>query len=982
MRKISYVLFSLVLLILTNNYFAQNYDYKFISTKDGLPSSTITGITKDKNGIIWIGTEKGLCYISNGKIRQFKGLPDEGVLSVFASSDGSLWVGLGIKQFLVKIKDGKVTSYLKEQKALKNGSVLSIFENKKHIYLAQNDGITVISPEGKFKPLINKMKSDTMMSYWTVDFFTRNDKVYATSVLRGVNEVIIQENDVVFKNIYKGEFLYGSTCLDNNLILSFDPDAKLFNADKFLRKQNQTSIKKVSSRLPSMYVSDKNKNVFGGCYNFNYGIHGLIKLDRNFTEELILPEIIPGQELFYDKANNEIYFGTGYGVYIVNASLYSKIFKIKKEITEKPILSSYPEKNGVVALTGDGLFYFDAENTVKKEISVNELRNFANNRQLEPTNSLFNSKVNHWNEATFNGLQFDDLKFINGKWFVFSKIGFFIINNKFEIEDFIPIPASHLNFTINGELIFDQFRLSLICLKTNPTKELLFDSFRQNKLVLKHVMGIEKFGQNVVIITESQGVYFYDKKAVHPIKLKDLNSDVYRSTSFQNKYLVISSVNGEILFYDSEQNFKLVKTIKKSQFYNESIIDLKGNGNYLVFITSKRIFIWDGKNLKSYNEYQNGIHSYNRVNLNGKNLVVYAPTIITRIELPKLLKEFDKKIVFNVTNKFTKTNEPIFKKSNQFFAKKDAVYLQFLSFNELDFDVLKAFYRTNQNDWIEIDQNGKIYLQNLDFGDTKIEFKVLDKRSGNITWQKTYFIINPTPWYLQFWAISLYILLFSASLILSTRYFVTQSKKKEIESLTFKNRLNELQMEALQSQMNPHFVFNALNSVQKYILDIDQEKALSFLNQFSILIRRVLDYSDRKLISIEEELEFIQLYLSIENQRFQGALTIKQEVDCDELIMIPPLLIQPLIENAIIYGLRSELGEMLISFSIKQEEEWLRIEIKNEINSEVIKNHTFQSKSTEIIQKRLALYDANATLTTTIKDSFFTATILLPITDK
>jgi hypothetical protein len=72
---------------------------------------------------------------------------------------------------------------------------------------------------------------------------------------------------------------------------------------------------------------------------------------------------------------------------------------------------------------------------------------------------------------------------------------------------------------------------------------------------------------------------------------------------------------------------------------------------------------------------------------------------------------------------------------------------------------------------------------------------------------------------------------------------------------------------------------------------------------------------------------------------------------------------------------------MLISFSINQEEEWLRIEIKNEINSEVIKNHTFQSKSTEIIQKRLTLYDANATLTTTIKDSFFIATILLPINE-
>jgi LytS/YehU family sensor histidine kinase len=300
----------------------------------------------------------------------------------------------------------------------------------------------------------------------------------------------------------------------------------------------------------------------------------------------------------------------------------------------------------------------------------------------------------------------------------------------------------------------------------------------------------------------------------------------------------------------------------------------------------------------------------------------------------------------------------------------------------LNTDVLKGYYRINRNDWIEIEQSGKINLQNLEYGETEIEFKVTDKRLGKVTWRQTYTITNPTPWYLQFWAISLYILLFSGGIVILTRYFVLQSKKKEIEKLTFKNRFNELQMEVLQSQMNPHFVFNALNSVQKYILDIDQEKALSFLNQFSILIRRVLDYSDTKLISIEEELEFIQLYLSIENQRFQGTLSIQQEVDCDELIMIPPLLIQPLIENAIIYGLRSELGEIFISISIKQEEKSLRIKIKNEINSEVIKNHTFQSKSTEIIQKRLALYDTNATLTTTIKDSFFTATILLPITDK
>jgi two-component system LytT family sensor kinase len=156
---------------------------------------------------------------------------------------------------------------------------------------------------------------------------------------------------------------------------------------------------------------------------------------------------------------------------------------------------------------------------------------------------------------------------------------------------------------------------------------------------------------------------------------------------------------------------------------------------------------------------------------------------------------------------------------------------------------------------------------------------------------------------------------------------------------------------------------------------------LLFLNQFSVLIRKVLDYSSLKSISIEEEMEFIDLYLGIENQRFQGTLNVEKEIDCDELTLIPPLLIQPLIENAIIYGLRSELGEMLIFFSIKQEEKWLRIEIKNEINAQVIKNHSFQSKSTEIIQKRLALYDAKASIKSSIENQYFIATILLPINE-
>ena len=86
-------------------------------------------------------------------------------------------------------------------------------------------------------------------------------------------------------------------------------------------------------------------------------------------------------------------------------------------------------------------------------------------------------------------------------------------------------------------------------------------------------------------------------------------------------------------------------------------------------------------------------------------------------------------------------------------------------------------------------------------------------------------------------------------------------------------------------------------------------------------------------------------------------------------------------KNAIIYGLRSEFGEMRIFLAITEEDKMLRIVIKNEINPKITKNHSYQSKSTEIIQKRLAIYNSNASLKTTIEDQLFIAIILLPINE-
>ncbi len=127
-----------------------------------------------------------------------------------------------------------------------------------------------------------------------------------------------------------------------------------------------------------------------------------------------------------------------------------------------------------------------------------------------------------------------------------------------------------------------------------------------------------------------------------------------------------------------------------------------------------------------------------------------------------------------------------------------------------------------------------------------------------------------------------------------------------------------LEQQALQTQMNPHFLFNALNSIKLYIINNDQKQAVYYLNKFSKLIRNILDVSKVKEVSLKEELSTMDLYMSIENIRFSNEIDYKLNVDSDlntDTIKVPPLILQPFIENAIWHGLSSKEGSKTIALN-------------------------------------------------------------------
>jgi len=151
-----------------------------------------------------------------------------------------------------------------------------------------------------------------------------------------------------------------------------------------------------------------------------------------------------------------------------------------------------------------------------------------------------------------------------------------------------------------------------------------------------------------------------------------------------------------------------------------------------------------------------------------------------------------------------------------------------------------------------------------------------------------------------------------------------EAERKEKEAEMFKLQATGLQLKALRAQMNPHFVFNALNSVQNFITSNDNTLAAKYLAQFAHLMRQSLEYSELEIISLEKEIEFLKNYLEInQNLRFENKMSHSLEVDEDieeDIFGVPTMIIQPYIENAIEHGIRSKKkGHILVKFELADE---------------------------------------------------------------
>lgn len=206
----------------------------------------------------------------------------------------------------------------------------------------------------------------------------------------------------------------------------------------------------------------------------------------------------------------------------------------------------------------------------------------------------------------------------------------------------------------------------------------------------------------------------------------------------------------------------------------------------------------------------------------------------------------------------------------------------------------------------------------------KYTFKVRSCNNEGI-WngKETHFTFTiKSPFYLTWWFL---LVTFLGSFGLIYAFFIIRIyniKKKQRLDFERKVEMSKIELKALRSQMNPHFVFNSLNAIQHYIFNAKSEEAIKYLNKFARLVRIILNNSEKPTVTVGEDLEALKLYLELEQMRFEGKfdyeIIVDESVDIDYDIM-PPLLMQPYVENAILHGLnpKPEKGKLTIRLSSK-----------------------------------------------------------------
>lgn len=878
--------------------FSQDLHYDQYTTDDGLPSNTIYEIVQDSNGLLWMGTENGLVSFDGVSFERFTDprLMDNDIIELEIS------------------KDGHVT-----------------FTNMSNQYCRLEGNEVVLNS------IVVELEDSK--SIGTVDLFTYNDVdflFYHSNGHHYLNKLFIYDNEILdtkqdsIYHIYGAEERQGILLVRMGGISVFDLDKKV------VLSELPNLLIKSSNQLPTMLLTLNNGRRY---LRLEFNVELRDSIVSSLAEKTRVFDILYHENLIIVGKQDGLWVYDSITGNLVNSFGNFTIHKLFKDLENNLWLST--ANNGIlkVSLLPEMLHEFSSLSN-----NIEELICFDNKINLVTSSSILEAdlytKEFHEVKFPYNNDQFvisnSSLFVVFGRGFLFGKdysslnkeLGFF----KIELKDFLAKAGCF----VNGDILLAN-RKSVYKLP-NFSSETQFNEL--TKLFdLKKIQCLEYDKcTNLIHIGTALGAYTYSfSDGLSKSTIKPLNDKSIRQIEVEgnSKIWYGTSNNGILLVEDGvlKDSFTVTK-----ELLSNVINDIVVKDTLLYVATSEGISRVNLETRKTLfvTEFE-GLADSNVESIiltdSGDLLVSQKKGYLTITDDQFKLEEktYSIKIKTLLVN-----NENYNESLNEgFVLDYDKNKLDF-EFNYITLNNITnrnvRFKMNNDEQWTM--SNGlNVSLPSLASGDYVLHVQGV-LTNNKYTGEKTIHITILPAWWQTMWArlLTLFTLLLVLYLSITSRNKRLKAEEgKRLENLKIQEaskreylqQINKVKDQALQLQMNPHFIFNAMNAIQSFITSGREKDATLYLAKFAKLIRLIFEYSNTNYITMESEIEFVKLYIELEQLRFNNRikcrLKISKSVDNEkDVLLTPPLLIQPLIENSFKHGLfhKVEGGELSISYDL------------------------------------------------------------------
>ena len=972
--------------------------FEHINTSNGLSNNNVNCIFKDSAGFMWFGTEDGLNKYdgSNFKIYRHESKDSLTIIgnvikTISGDNNGKLWLGVhgwGLSNFnpnndrsnnykansngLCSNTDTKVFNDQMGNTWVKNSSTLLQFNPVANLFykafnVYKDSSIiysTVLNNSVIWMNFFNDCKGFDIQSKKTIPSIFSNIKdVKAANILTFLNDSL-----VLGKNWLRG--LYIANVKTNNSKHFFDginvDVATIINLQgkKQLWLGTNNGLYIINYPINFNTLSNKNfinykynqqdyrslsSNEIKDIYQDNAGIiwlattKGIDKFNPNylfFSTRFILYKPTYNKKidykplhLFIEKEKPNSYwlsYWHGNGLiktdsnFIVTNSVYFEHhlydYKSKKRSENVSNVFRYGKDTLCIASWAGIVLYNDVTNKIIKKYKLNDVD------KLKPTYSKFDYAAKDKQGNIWVGTYNQCLQILNpitNQWTTFkqgknnnetkkTRCNFLLLDskNRMWLSEF-----SYYNFS---KKIFVKFDVA------DNANHIFEDS--KKRVWMATDVGLARFDE-----ATNEFVFYTTKDG--------LKSNIVLHISEDKQHNIWAKTMFGLVCLNNKTNTIRAFTTADGLASNET-------GNFIYKLPNNNFLLTD----EFDNREQNAFYEFNPLELlNGQETV---PFHITAIEIYGKERK-------NITSLDSIKKVDISYKENFF-----TIYFKALEFgNNINIRYRYKLVGANK-DWINIGTQNNITFSNLGFKNYTLQ---LQSTNAMGIWMNNILKININvlpPFWKTNWFIYIAILMLMMAIITFFKHRVKSIKSKA--ALT--QQLTQLELKALRSQMNPHFIFNCLSSIQATMVIGEIDIATEYLNKFSVLLRSVLNQSERQKITLQEEINYLTTYLELECFRYDNLQFKINAVSISDaaFIHIPSMLLQPFIENAIQHGLSHKVGNKLIEILFTEKNNFIEVSIKDNgigrsASKEINKNRTLAHQSLGIknIEERLKILFKN-----------------------